>query len=201
MPPKPQQHQVNSSNISNDNRMPRRANHTEPAVEIEYDDEYDGPVDLDLLFATQTMQPPDDGSLFGSDDSLGGRDDDQDADETLPLSGGKYFANPNRRLLDTDASLIPGSPFSKPPNRRSNRPSEPLSIAKYASTMAFLITVGWVVFLLMVPFWNYQTVGRIIVEMILALLSFFGLFWNSCESLHRTAAMIAAATAAAAVSY
>jgi len=83
------------------------------------------------------------------------------------------------QLLDNDASLIPGSPFSKPPNRRSNRPSEPLSIAKYASSCAFLFTIGFVVYLLMVPFWYYTSIGRIIVEMILALLSFFGLFWNS----------------------
>lgn len=83
------------------------------------------------------------------------------------------------QLLDNDASLIPGSPFSKPPTRRSNRPSEPLRIAKYASNCALLVTIGWVVFLIMVPFWYYTSIGRIIVEVILALLSFFGLFWNS----------------------
>ena len=175
-------------------KMPRRAQHTEPAVEIEFEqnafeqnafrdnnnnnnafrdsNEYDGPVDLDeLFFGSQAQQTPDDGSLFSDDDDV--------ETDTLPAQGyGKYFANPHKRLLDTDASLIPGSPFSKPPNRRSNRPAEPLSIAKYASTVAFLITVAWVVFLLMVPFWKKLSVGRIIVEMILALLSFFGMCYK-----------------------
>lgn len=89
------------------------------------------------------------------------------------------YVPPYAQLLDNDASLIPGSPFSKPPNRRSNRPREPLRIAKYASFCALLYTIGLVVFLLVVPFWFYTSIGRIFVEMILALLSFFGLFWNA----------------------
>lgn len=166
-----------------DPSIPRRANYTEPAVmeQIEFtNDDYGGPVDLDELFMSQRNMMQ---SREEDDFSL---DELNAEDESLPMlannnsnHNNKFFSNPHKRLLDNDASLIPGSPFSKPPNRRSNRPSEPLAIAKYASTTAFLITVGWVVFLLMVPFWNFTSVGRIIIEMILALLSFFGLFWNS----------------------
>ena len=53
-----------------------------------------------------------------------------------------------------------------PIDARMIRPSEPLSIAKYASTCAFLSTVRWVETLLMVPFWFYDSFGRIVVEMI-----------------------------------
>jgi hypothetical protein len=93
--------------------------------------------------------------------------------------GPRFFNNPHKRLLDVDASQIPGSPFSKPMNTPSNRPSEPLAIAKYASTMACGVTLGWIVYLLFSAIWYYSSAGRIVVEVILALLSFFGLFWNS----------------------
>jgi hypothetical protein len=46
-----------------------------------------------------------------------------------PTTNNKYFAFPNKRLLDENASLILGSPFSKPSVKKSNRPSEPSSIA------------------------------------------------------------------------
>jgi len=131
-----------------------------------------GPVDLDALFEEDFV---DDDSLFSDDDLEGG---DQSHLED-PGPGITYFNNPNRRLLDNDASLIPGSPFSKPPNQASNRPNEPLAIAKYASTVASVLTMGWVAFLLFAAIWNYQSVGRIIVEVILSLFAFFGLFWNS----------------------
>lgn len=101
-------------------------------------------------------------------------------EEELAVRRAKYFQNPNKRLLDNDASLIPGSPFSKPATKRSLRPAEPLTIAKYASTVAFLLTMAWVGSLLFVAIWNPgNSVGRTIIEVILALLSFMGLFWNS----------------------
>lgn len=143
---------------------------------------YNGPVDLDDLFnsnrnlAEYAARNDDNDSLFGGDED--DHDDDSDTDDDdKPVR--RYYNNPHKRLLDNDASLIPGSPFSKPANKASNRPSEPLAIAKYASTCAFLVTFGWVVFLLFNAIWNYNNIGRILIECVLALLSFFGLFWNS----------------------
>lgn len=131
-----------------------------------------GPVDLDELFASgaHLHDEDEDGSLF--DEQLESDDDD------YYEGSGRFFAG-NRRLLDNDASLIPGSPFSKPMNRVSNRPSEPLALAKYASLLAFAVTLGWVGFLFFVAVWNYTNIGRIVVECLLAVLAFFGLFWNS----------------------
>jgi hypothetical protein len=120
-----------------------------------------GPIDLDEIF-DQTWKgvDDDDESLFDSSDY------DEDSAATLDKAfmdsdERRYFSNPNKHLLDTDASLIPGSPFSKPPNKRSNRPDAPLSLAKYASTLAFLITIGWVGSLFFFAIWNYTTVSRI----------------------------------------
>lgn len=118
------------------------------------------------------------------DDEDDDDDDDVDVDDDIgeyyDLTTPRFFNNPhNRRLFDTDASLIPGSPFSKPSIRPTNRPRESLRIARYTSTLAFLGTVGTIIFLLFNAIYTYeQNVGRIIIEMILALLSFFGIFWN-----------------------
>ena len=60
----------------------------------------------------------------------------------------------------------------------TNRPTEPLSIAFYTSMLAFSITLGVVCFLLIWAIWHYTTIGLIIVECILALIAFIGLFWN-----------------------
>jgi hypothetical protein len=55
-----------------------------------------------------------------------------------------------------------------------------LALAKYASSLAFLLTVGWVGALFFFAIWNYENnVGRIVLECFLAALSFLGLFWNS----------------------
>jgi hypothetical protein len=95
-----------------------------------------GPVDLDeLLFDASLYVDDDDESLFSD---AGDEDSAAILDQAFMESQGRqYFSNPNKNLLDTDASLIPGSPFSKPPNKPSNRPKEPLALAKYASTLAF----------------------------------------------------------------
>ena len=139
------------------------------------------PVDLDDLFDEDFVEDEDEG-LFSESEMV---DDDADnaAMDLDRIYGGstdpRYFNDPNKRLLDNDASLIPGSPFSKPANRFSNRPTEPLAIARHASSLGFLLALGWVAYLLFSAIWNYASVGRIIVEVILALFSFFGLFWNS----------------------
>lgn len=141
--------------------------------------EYEGgPVDLDEILFEQHVSKrnglkaddDDDGSLFG------------DEEEQALIQSKKHdqvFSNP-RRLLDRDASQIPGSPFSKPPIKRSTRPTEPLAIAKYASTAAILVTFGWLAVLFVNIFYNeVYPIGRIIVECILSALAFLGLFWNS----------------------
>lgn len=95
-------------------------------VEVAYgaDNSYDGPVDLDELFLTsRNVNDVDDDSLFD--------EDDDDTGKFGPEL--KYFNNPHKRLLDNDASLIPGSPFSKPAIKRSNRPKEPLAMARVRS--------------------------------------------------------------------
>lgn len=136
-----------------------------------------GPVDIDALddlFKHYREDADSDaGSFFESEDSYDSDEDDRRA------QAGRFYAQPNAELLNHDATNIPGSPWAQPATRKSNRPSDPLPIAKYASTLAFLIAAGWVVFLWIMAVWNYNSVGRIIVECLLAALSFFGLFWNS----------------------
>ena len=128
------------------NRRPQASMPPTSDVEVPYanggiaqvnSNDYDGPVDLDELFTSSRNQidkrDADEDSLF---------DDDDDEDDTEILGPQvKYFNNPHKRLLDNDASLIPGSPFSKPAMRRSNRPSEPLAMAKvryYALMFGFM---------------------------------------------------------------
>jgi hypothetical protein len=41
------------------------------------------------------------------------------------------------------------------------------------------MTLVWVGFLLFLAIWNYTSVGRVIIEIVMAILAFFGLFWNS----------------------
>ena len=91
-----------------------------------------------------------------------------------------YADPPELALLNDNVHQIPGSPWAKPATRRSNRPTEPLPMAKHASTIAFTLTAGWVIGLFVSAVWNYaeNSVGRVIVEILLAILSFFGLFWN-----------------------
>ena len=192
MPPVPRNQGSAGTMRHNDGSRP---DHDQPHFEVQFDEtnfprqhdydneeedddgRFDGPVDLDELFYESQNQfaadIDDNGSLFDEEEEYSHEYYDNQHSHNSTL-----FANPHKRLLDNDASLIPGSPFSKPSLKRSNRPTEPLAIAKYASTVAFLVTIGWVIFLVISAAWNYNSVGRIIVEILLALLSFFGLFWN-----------------------
>jgi hypothetical protein len=114
-----------------------------------------GPIDLDELFVDQT----DDESLFDTTDY---EDTAAILEESFRESEGRrYFSNPRKRRIDTDTSMIPGSPFSKPPNKPSTRPKEPLSIAKYASTLAFLLTFSLIGILFFFAISNYTSVSRI----------------------------------------
>jgi cellulose synthase/poly-beta-1,6-N-acetylglucosamine synthase-like glycosyltransferase len=138
----------------------------------------DGPVDLDDLMsqAGEGDDLEDDNSIFGEID----HDDDYDEDPFAVVEKLHMFSNPNAQgLLDNDASMIPGSPFSKPGNKRSTRPTEPLGLAKIASGLAFILSAGWVVGLILVATFNYNNIGRIILEVVLSMLAFLGLFWNT----------------------
>jgi hypothetical protein len=118
---------------------------------------------------------------FGEDDDVGEFfDTEWDDDEPDSENPNRIYYDPNNKaVLDEGVHQIPGSPWAKPANRPSSRPTEPLPIAKYASSIAFALTLGWVAFLFVLAVWNYSSVGRVIVEILLAILSFFGLFWNS----------------------
>jgi hypothetical protein len=106
-----------------------------------------------------------------------GSDDEEEVDVENP---NRIFNDPKKSaVLDEGVHQIPGSPWAKPANKPSSRPSEPLPIASMASTIAFALAVGWVAFLFVMAVWNYSSVGRVIVEILLAVISFFGLFWNS----------------------
>jgi hypothetical protein len=133
---------------------------------------HEGPVDLDDILHYYAIDGVNDDGTFFAD--VG----DQTA-EVAWEDAHRFFNNPNQRLLDVDASHIPGSPFSKPAIRPSNRPREPLPIARYASSLSFLGTFATVAFLFFTAIDTYaDNIGRIIVELILSLLLFFGLFWN-----------------------
>ena len=96
--------------------------------------DYDGPVDLDELFTSSRDQID---KRDAEEDSLFDDDDEDDTELLGPQL--KYFNNPHKRLLDKDASLIPGSPFSKPAMKRSNRPTEPLAMAKVRSALRYCL--------------------------------------------------------------
>jgi hypothetical protein len=121
---------------------------------------YYGPIDLDELFADDTLATDtDDESLFDSTDY---EDTAAILEESFKESEGRrYFNNPRKRRIDTDTSMIPGSPFSKPPNKPSTRPKEPLAIARYASTLAFLLTFSLLGLLFFFAISNYTSVSRI----------------------------------------
>jgi hypothetical protein len=123
-------------------------------------DRYCGPIDLDELFADDTMATDtDDESLF---DTTHYEDTAAILEESfLESEGRRYFNNPRKRRIDTDTSMIPGSPFSKPPNKPSTRPKEPLAIARYASTLAFLLTFSLIGLLFFFAISNYTSVARI----------------------------------------
>lgn len=136
-----------------------------------------GPIDLDDMFSVAEEDDiSEDGSLFANRNDF----DEFDEDPFRLVEKVNYFINPNSPgLLDNDASAIPGSPFSKPGNKRSTRPTEPLGLAKVASVVAFIITAGWIAGLIFLATFNYNNIGRIVVEILLALIAFLGLFWNT----------------------
>ena len=143
-------------------------------------------VDLDNVFDPFAAQEDDVAEFFGEDDQK------YDADEKkgtgkFSYGGDDDAENPNRvysdpsrtGVLNDAVHQIAGSPWAKPAYNPSNRPTDPLPIAKYTSGIALTLTLGLVIFLLVASIYNYTSVGRIIVEVVLAILSFFGLFWNS----------------------
>lgn len=122
-------------------------------------------------------------------DPFGRANDDvsQFFDNNQSVDDSYDFENPDRMyndpkknaVLDEGVHQIPGSPWAKPANKPSSRPSEPLPIATLASSISFGLAFSCVVGLLVLAIWNYNSIGRVVVEVFLAILSFFGLFWNS----------------------
>mmetsp|Transcript_108151 Transcript_108151/g.161785 ORF Transcript_108151/g.161785 Transcript_108151/m.161785 type:complete len:975 (+) Transcript_108151:129-3053(+) len=108
-------------------------------------------------------------------------DDDVPDDDDYMENLNAVYHDPRAKeaVLDEGVHEIPGSPWAKPANKPSKRPTEPLAIAKYSSSLALAMTVGWIGFVFFLAIWNYSSVGLIIVEIFLGILSFFGLFWNS----------------------
>jgi hypothetical protein len=147
-----------SSKVSSSSRENSR--HSGPVDLDRENSRYCGPIDLDELFADDTIATDTDGeSLFDSTDY---EDTAAILEESfLESEGRRYFNNPRKRRIDTDTSMIPGSPFSKPPNKPSTRPKEPLAIAKYASTLAFLLTFSLIGLLFFFAVSNYTSVSRI----------------------------------------
>jgi hypothetical protein len=131
-------------------------------------------VDLDNVFDPFTAQEDDVAEFFEDDDHHYA---DLDAEIENP---NRVYSDPTRTGVLNDAvHQIAGSPWAKPGYYPSNRPTDPLPIAKYASSIALILTLGLVIFLLSMSIYNYTSIARIIVEVILSILSFFGLFWNS----------------------
>ena len=108
-----------------------------------------------------------------------GHSEDDDVEEFFDENDYNEYAdddeNPNRIFFDPKKTAvlnegvheIPGSPWAKPANRPSTRPTEPLQIARYASAIAFTLTFGWCISIFVLAIWNYSSVGRIIVEVML----------------------------------
>jgi hypothetical protein len=57
-------------------------------------------------------------------------------------------------LLNNDVQNIPGSPWAQPAARQgSSRATEPLSLAKHASSIGLFAAVGWVIAQFIVAVW------------------------------------------------
>eukprot|EP00980_Cylindrotheca_fusiformis_P012769 scaffold3120_cov73-Cylindrotheca_fusiformis.AAC.5 len=101
--------------------------------------------------------------IFDGTSVDGDSDDDSDPNRM-------YYDPSKPAVLNDGVHEIPGSPWAKPANNPNSRPTEPLPIAKYTSSLAFVLAFGW-----------YDDedddAKRTIVDY--AILSFFGLFWNS----------------------
>lgn len=163
-------------------KMPNRA-HFAPDEEVEIshsnsrlrrsDVEAPKEFDVDTVFDPYRRDTDDLTEFFH--DGEGGESEEYDDENP-----NKIFNDPKKSaVLNEGVHQIPGSPWAKPAETPSSRPTDPLPIASMASTVAFVLAVGYVTFLFVMAVWNYSSVGRVIVEMLLAVISFFGLFWNA----------------------
>lgn len=142
---------------------------------VDVDDDVDGDVDVDVDdFLYDHFDRNDE-----DDEIAGFFETGSDDDDYYGLNPNQVFSDPKVAVLDEGVHQIPGSPWAKPANRPSTRPTEPLPIAKYASSLAFAMTIGWVAFIFVAAVWNYSSLGVTICEIVLGILSFFGLFWNA----------------------
>jgi len=133
-------------------------------------------VDFENVFDPFEREADDVAEFFDEEDPNYRRDTDLDVDD----NPNRVYHDPKQDGVLNDAvHQIAGSPWAKPAINPSNRPTDPLSIAKYASSLAFIVTIGLIGFLFFIAIWNYSTVGRVIAEILMAILAFFGLFWNA----------------------
>lgn len=81
-------------------------------------------------------------------------DDDPVIDESL-ISGPMGSKDASAiGLLNYDVQNIPGSPWAQPAARQgSGRATEPLSLAKHASSIGLFAAVGWVIAQFIVAVW------------------------------------------------
>jgi len=122
-------------------------------------------------FDPYTRERDDLADFFPEDGDYEGYDDE---------NPNKIYNDPkNDAVLTEGVHQIPGSPWAKPAQTLSNRPTDPLPLASLASTIAFILAVGYVIFAFVMSIWNNGNIGRVLVELIIAIISFFGLFWNS----------------------
>jgi hypothetical protein len=137
-------------------------------------------VDFENVFDPFAAQEDDVAEFFDEDDNKYDANNRVDLDDDVE-NPNRVYSDPSSRtgVLNDAVHQIAGSPWAKPAYNPSNRPTDPLPIAKYTSGIALTLALGLVVFLLAMSIYNYTSIARIIVEVILAILSFFGLFWNS----------------------
>lgn len=111
-----------------------------------------------------------DPTKFGSDDDVteffddnGSRDDGVDDENPNRI----FFDAKKEAVLNQGVHEIPGSPWAKPANRPSSRPTEPLALARWASALALGLAVGFCIYIFVNAIWNYSSVGRVIIEIFL----------------------------------
>ena len=116
--------------------------------------EWPMPVDLD---EEQGRYGYTDSSLASENDFI---DEDlflmDDGDEVI-IDDGQFdskLGTHSGGLMTSDVQNIPGSPWAQPTARQgSPRSSEPLALAKYASTIGLMAAVAWVVAQFVIAVW------------------------------------------------
>jgi hypothetical protein len=105
-----------------------------------------------------------------------------DTSDHLEENPNRLYYDPSKisaAALDDGVHNIPGSPWAKPANRPNSRPKETLPIAHFVSTCAVALSLLWISAIIFFAVWNFDNLGRMIAEILLGVICFLGLFWNS----------------------